>query len=85
MLERRRGALDKAVAHLTTALTLVADGSIILGELGAACLQQGKNQKTVVYLTHALDLNPLDLESRYYLQLAEKHRDGRPAPALAHP
>ncbi|MEJ2640110.1 MAG: tetratricopeptide repeat protein, partial [Desulfosarcinaceae bacterium] len=85
MVERRRGALDKAAAHLATAVSLAPDDPVALGELGAACLQQGKNQEAIVHLTHALNLNPQDRESRYYLQLAEKRRDGRPTPAPAHP
>ena len=80
-----RGILDKAVAHLTIAVTLAADDAVTLGELGAVCLQQGKAQKAIVYLTRALNVNPQDQESQYYLQLAKKYCDDHPAPDPAHP
>jgi hypothetical protein len=50
--------------------------------LSTACLQQGKIQHAIVYLTRALIVNPQDNESRYYLELAKKQCNGHIAPAL---
>jgi predicted ATPase len=55
-----------------------------MGKCRPAC-SRAKTQEAIVHLTHALNLNPQDRESRYYLQVAEKRRDGFPVPAPTHP
>ncbi len=76
MVELRRSAPKRAIINLSTALALAPDDGVILSELGTAYYLQGNADKAVVYLNRALNSNPLDEQSRYYLELA-KHKQER--------
>ena len=43
------------------------------------------DQQAIAYLTRALNVNPEDTESRYYLQLARKQWEGPPADSMTRP
>ncbi|MGE0083915.1 MAG: fused MFS/spermidine synthase [Desulfococcaceae bacterium] len=75
MVELRRGAADMAANHLSAAWALAPDDPVILSELGIALMHQGKNRNAAFYLAKAVEHNPQDDESRYYLELARRNME----------
>ncbi len=76
MVELRRQAPQRAVANLSTALSLAKDDEITLSELGTAYYFSGEMNKAVACLSKALATNPSDNQSRYYLKLARSKQTG---------
>ena len=72
MVQLRRSETEHAVINLSTALALAPDDHVILSELGTAYYLKGNMDKALACLNKALANNPLDRQSRYYLELARR-------------
>jgi|GEM_PF-3552790 len=72
MVELRRGELSSAITNLSAAHNLTPDDPAIMNELAVTHIHLGNNRRAVSYLIKALEKNPQDSQSRYWLELARK-------------